>query len=197
MADRYKKRARAGSIPYGRAASAGYNVRHGGGSATRRRLKARFFVILGAVAVVVALVVALVLRAQATFPVEWGQADFSASYEMLIFRTEAVIEGKNYGKTDFIAEEGQRVAAGDEIAEVYSWEYNDTTMSQLLDLQETIIDYEVNTSRAGVIDAKLTDINSRIGTKVGEIEQSLLRRPQDALRLQRELEALLTSVPSI
>jgi hypothetical protein len=159
---------------------------------TRRRLKARFFIILGAVLAVTVMVVVIVMRAQATSPVEWGAADFRASYSMLIIRTEVVYEGKNYGKTDFIAEEGQRVAAGDEIAEVYSWQYNDGTISQLLDLQAKILDYEVGVSRAGVIDEKLTDINGRIAGKVDEIEASVAKgRPQDALSLQRELEALL------
>ena len=158
----------------------------------RRRPKARFFVILGAVLAVVVMVIVLVLRAQATSEVTRGKAEFSASYDMSIIRTEVVYEGKNYGKTDFIAEEGQRVSAGDAIAEVYSWEYNEDTLSQLLDLQETILNYEVNVSRVGVIDPQLTDINTRIGAKVAEIEQSVQQsRPQDSLKLQRELEVLL------
>ena len=158
----------------------------------RRKPKTRFFVILGAVLAVVVMVVVLVLHAQATSEVTRGRAAFSASYDMLIIRTEVVYEGKNYGKTDFIAQEGQRVAVNDPIAEVYNWEYNDDTVSQLLDLQETILNYEVNVSRAGVIDATLTDINDRISAKVAEIQQAVQGgRPQDSLGLQRELEALL------
>ena len=53
---------------------------------------------------------------------------------------------------------GSALTAGDKIAEVYSWQYNEDTGSQLLDLQEKILDYEVGTSRAGVIDPKLDDI---------------------------------------
>ena len=190
--DRKRTGSRPDARPYGNTASARNNVRYNTGG-MRRRLKARFFIILGAVLAVTVMVVTLVLRAQATSPVEWGTADFSASYDMLIIRTEVVYEGKNYGKTDFIAEEGQRVKAGEEIAEVYNWQYNDDTLSQLLDLQEKILNYEVTVSRAGVIDEKLTDINSRIADKVDEIALSVSQnRPQDALQLQRELEALLS-----
>ena len=187
MAVRQKSAPRYSSRPYDSKASARYDVR----ATTRRRPKARFFAILTAVLAVIVMVIALVVSAQATSPVEWGKAEFSASYDMLIIRTEVVYEGKNYGKTDFIAEEGQQVAAGDPIAEAYSWEYNDDTLSQLLDLQETILNYEINVSRAGVIDPQLVDINSRISAKVTEIEQSAQQSPQDSLKLQRELEVLL------
>lgn len=176
------------SRPYNIRASARYDVK----ATARRKPKARFFVILGAVLAVTAMVVGLMVRAKATSPVTWDKAAFSTSYDMLVIRTEVVYEGKNYGKTDFIAEEGQRVTAGDPIAEVYSWEYNDDTLSQLLDLQETILNYEVNVSRAGVIDDRLTEINGRIGAKVDEIQLAVVQgRPQDSLKLQRELQALL------
>jgi hypothetical protein len=174
--------------PYGSSTSVPYSAR----GMIRRKPKARFFVILGAILAVAMMVALLMLRANQTFPVETGKAEFSATYDMLIIRSELVYEAKNYGKTEFIAEEGQRVAAGDEIAEVYSWEYNDDTLSQLLDLQSTILDYEINVSRAGIIDEKLTDINNRISAKVAEIEGAVVgNRPQDSLSLQRELEALM------
>jgi hypothetical protein len=170
-------------------ASARYSTQ----AATRRRPKARFYLILGAVLAVVVMVVALVLHAQATSLVEMGQTSFSATYDMLIIRSEVVYEAKNYGKTVFIAEEGQHVSAGDPIAQVYSWEYNDDTYSQLLSLQQQILDYEVTVSRAGVIDPQLDDVNSRISAKVAEVEAAVKEdRPQDALTLQRELEALMT-----
>ena len=191
--DRQRTGTRPDLRPYDRGAPARYGGRYGTGPGTRRRLKTRFFVILGAMLAVTVMVVVLILRAQATSPVEWASAEFSEGYDMLIIRTEVVLEGKNYGKTDFIAEEGQYVTAGDEIAQAYSWQYNDDTASQLLDLQEKILEYEVGTSRAGVIDIKLDDINSRIAAKVDEIALSVSQdRPQDALQLQRELEALLS-----
>ncbi len=189
MADRQRTGVR--QSPY-RPYHTGSSSRSGMQVTTRRRPKARFFVILGAVLTVVLMVVVLLIRAQATTPVEQGQAVFDKQYDMLIIRTEAVYEGKNYGKTDFIAEEGQRIAAGDAIAEVYSWEYNDDTLSQLLSLQQTILDYEENVSRAGVIDPQLNDINSRINGKVAEIQGVVSAKDsQKALALQRELEALL------
>jgi len=178
---------RPASRPYDRMTSSQYSTK-----TTRRKPKTRFFVIVGAVLAVVIMMVTLVVRAQATSLVEWGQTSFSATYDMLVIRTEVVYEAKNYGKTVFIAREGQRVAAGDPIAQVYNWEYNDDTYSQLLSLQEQILNYEMNVSRAGVIDPQLEDINSRIRAKVKEIEAAVADdRPQDALTLQRELEALL------
>lgn len=174
--------------PYGTSTS----VRHSVPGITRRKPKTRFFVIVGAILAVAVMVVVLMMRANQTFPVERGRAEFSASYDMLIIRSELVYEAKNYGKTEFIAKEGQRVAAGDEIAQVYSWEYNDDTNSQLLDLQSKILDYSTNTIRKDVIDEKLGDINNRINGKVADIKSSIAqRRPQDALALQWELQALM------
>ncbi len=179
---------RPASRPYDRMASSKYSTK-----STRRKPQARFYLILGAVLAVVIMVVVLIARAQATSLVEQGQTSFSATYDMLIVRTEVVYEAKNYGKTVFIAKEGQRVAAGDPIAQVFSWEYNDDTYSQLLSLQEQILNYETTVSLAGVIDPQLDDINSRISAKVAEIEAAVKEdRPQDALTLQRDLEALLT-----
>ena len=108
--DRQRTGTRPDLRPYDRGAPARYGGRNAPGP--RRRLKARFFVILGAVLAVTVMMAVLVLRAQATSPVEWASAEFSESYDMLIIRTEVVLEGKNYGKTDFIAEEGQRVDGG-------------------------------------------------------------------------------------
>ena len=133
------------SRPYDRMASARYSTK----TTTRRRPKARFYLILGAVLTVVVMMVVLVVRAQATSAVEWGQTSFSGTYDMLIVRSEVVYEAKNYGKTVFVAEEGQRVFAGDEIAQVYNWQYNDDTYSQLLSLQQQILDYEVKRQPRG------------------------------------------------
>ncbi len=54
----------------------------------------------------------------------------------MIVRDEIVYEAKNYGKTKYIATEGQFVHVGDPIIEVYAWGYNDETLSKLLELQK-------------------------------------------------------------
>jgi hypothetical protein len=102
----------------------------------------RFYLILLAAVAVVAAGLILVLKDQPTVAVEWASTEFSAKYNMLVLRDEVVYEAKNYGKTDFIAVEGQHVDVGDPIVEVYEWGYNDETLSILLDLQKKILTYQ-------------------------------------------------------
>lgn len=158
----------------------------------RRKPKMKFYLILLAAAAAAALTLILVLRGQPTAAVEWASTEFSAKYNMLVVRDEVVYEAKNYGKTDFIAVEGQHVDEGDPIVEVYEWGYNDETLSILLDLQKTILDYQTNVLQAGIIDEQLNDLNGRIDAKVKEIQQAVSGgKLEKTLSLEREIASLL------
>ena len=158
----------------------------------RRKPKMKFYLILLAAAAAAAVTLFLVLHGQPTAAVEWASTEFSAKYDMLVLRNEVVYEAKNYGKTDFIAVEGQHVDEGDPIIEVYEWGYNDETLSILLDLQKEILDYQTNELQAGIIDDQLNDINSRIDAKATEIEQAVSGGELDkTLPLEREMAVLL------
>jgi hypothetical protein len=111
---------------------------------------------------------------------------------MLILRDEVVYEAKDYGKTDFIAVEGQHVDVGDPIVEVYELGYNDETLSILLDLQKKILEYQTQERLAGIIDEQLNDINSRIDLKAKEIQQTVTDgQLVNALPQEREMGSLL------
>ena len=158
----------------------------------RRKPRLRFYLILLAAVAVVAAVLILVLKDQPTVAVEWAKTEFSAKYNMLVLRDEVVYEAKNYGKTDFIAVEGQHVDVGDPIVEVYEWGYNDETLSILLDLQKKILTYQTEVRLAGIIDEQLNDINRRIDAKAQEIQQAVADgRLVNMLPLEREIGALL------
>jgi hypothetical protein len=159
--------------------------------AVRRKPKLRFFVILGIVVIGAAVAVILVIQSKQTVAVEEAIAKFTANFDVLVIRDEVVYEAKNYGKTEFIAVEGERVEIGDPIVEVYEWGYNDTTYSELLDLQKTILDYEADVIRAGIIDEQLIDINLRISNKALEIQQAVSGEAKDLLALERQMKELL------
>jgi len=158
----------------------------------RRKPKLKFYLILLSAVAVAAVALILVLRGQPTAAVEWASTDFSAKYDMLILRDEVVYEAKNYGKTDFIAVEGQHVDVGDPIVEVYEWGYNDETLSILLDLQKKILSYQTDVRQAGIIDEQLNDINSRIDAKAKEIQQTITDgKLVNTLPLERDMDSLL------
>ena len=160
--------------------------------AIRRRPKIKFFLIVAVTVVVIAVVLILLFRTEPTAAVEWASTEYEAQFDMLIVRDEVVYEAKNYGMTDFIAEEGDYVEVGDPIVEVYEWGYNEETLSKLLDLQQTILTYEVEVSRAGVLDEDLDDINSRIDAKATEIQQAVFDNQLATLvSLKRDMQSLL------
>ncbi len=160
--------------------------------AVRRKPRIKFFLILAVTFVLIAVLLIILLSSPPTAVVEGNSAEFDAAFDLMIVRDEVVYEAKNYGKTKYIAVEGQIVAVGDPIAEVYELGYNDEQLSKLLDLQKTILKYQTEVIRAGVIDATLDDINARIDAKASEIEQAIYNDvPSSQLTLERDMEALL------
>ncbi|MGI5849908.1 MAG: HlyD family efflux transporter periplasmic adaptor subunit [Christensenellales bacterium] len=160
--------------------------------AVKRKPRLKFFAILGGFVVVAAVLMIVLLRGQPTAAIEWASTDYTAYFDMLVVRSEVVYEAKNYGKTDFIAKEGAHVKTGDPILEVYELGYNDETLSELLDLKKTIMDYETGVSRAGVIDTQLNDINNRIDSKAKDIQQAVAGRRFACIPdLEDEMEVLL------
>jgi hypothetical protein len=162
------------------------------GANTRRKPNARFFTILATAAGLITVALVLILQGKPTVAVEQGSVDYNVSFDMLILRDEVVYTAKNYGKTDFIATEGAHVEPGDPIVKVYELGYNEETISELLDLQKTILNYETTVSRAGVIDTSLDEINLKIDSKAKEIQLGVSNgTPEKLLGLEREMETLL------
>lgn len=160
--------------------------------AVRRKPKTKFYLVLTGSIAVIGVILGLALSPQRLALVEWAGAEFDQSYDMLIVRDEVVYEAKNYGKTNFIAVEGQAVNVGDPILEVYKWGYNDETLSKLLDLQKKIMAYQTDVIRADVIDDTLNGLAGRIDAKAQEIRQAVFEsRPSVLLTLERGMESLL------
>jgi hypothetical protein len=80
--------------------------------AVRRRPRTKFYFVLGATAVVIAVILVLLLGSPHTVAVEWSSAEFDNSYDMLIVRDEVVYEAKNYGKTNYIASHRRGIRMG-------------------------------------------------------------------------------------
>ncbi|MFA5675731.1 MAG: HlyD family efflux transporter periplasmic adaptor subunit [Christensenellales bacterium] len=161
--------------------------------AVRRRPRFKFFIIMFVVISVFGAILAMLLRSRPTVAVEWASAEFDARFEMLIVRDEVVYLSKNYGKTKFIAEEAQSVVAGDAIAEVYEWGYNDDSLSKLVELQKSILKHQIEERRKGIIDEKLNEINGRIDSNARDIQQAVHKQNNFVmLGLERQMEALLS-----
>jgi len=159
---------------------------------SRRRPRFKFFVILFASLGVLIAVLVLLLQVRPTTTVEWAEARFDETFNGLIVRDEIVYEAKNYGKTKYIATEGQFVHVGDPIIEVYAWGYNDETLSKLLELQKSILKHQTEVRRAGIIDEKLIEINAMVDDTALKIQQAVVEERHSAvLGLERDMEGLL------
>ena len=152
----------------------------------------RVYMIVGSALTAAAVLLILIFQGAPTFRVEQGSKEFTAGFEMLILRDETVYTAKNYGKADFIATEGSHVEKGEPVVKIYELGYNENTVSELLEHRKTILDYEINVSRAGVIDPKLEEIESRISAKAVEIETAVTNADSKSLlALERQMRALL------
>lgn len=158
----------------------------------RRRPSIKFFIIAAGFLTAVVVLLILIFSPMPTAAVEQASTGFDKSYDMLILRDEVAYQAMNYGKTEFIAREGAHVEVGDPIVKVYEPGYNEGTLGELLDLRKTVLDYEINTSRAGVKDPSLDEINSRVDAKVKEIQQTIESSNRGALlQMDLDLESLL------
>jgi len=148
--------------------------------------------IAGSALAAAAVLLILLLQGAPTFRVEQGSKEYTAGFEMLILRDETVYTAKNCGKADFIAQEGSHVEKGEPVVKIYELGYNENTVSELLEHRKTILDYEINVSRAGVIDPKLGEIESRISSKALEIQTAVTNADSKSLlSLERQMRALL------
>lgn len=154
--------------------------------------KRTIIIAASSVAALALIVTLFVLVRTETATVQTGQISFSYTGTGIIVRTEKLYRSENYGKTVFIAEEGQRVKAGDEIADVYSWDYNEKRVESLKALQDNIMDYQENHILKDVLSKGLQSQNQLIEQKTEEIKQVVAgEKKGDLLRLERELRNLL------
>jgi len=142
--------------------------------------------------VCVAAVVLLLVLSEHTVEVGKGSMTFTSADKGILIRKETLYKSENYGKVDFIAEEGQVVTEGTPIATVYSWNYNDDDYQALKVLEDTIMDYQQDNILKDVVLSDLSQLSQTIEEKTAFI-RSVVRGEEegDLLRLGRELQALM------
>ena len=158
---------------------------------TTRRPSAKFFIFIGGIAVAVFLAVFFIFQVR-TVQIETGKIDFDTSQATVIVRDEQVYNAENYGKATFLASEGERVSEGTEIAEVYKWGYNDKIMSELLETQTKIEQYQENNLLHDVIDQDLAAINQSITEKTEQISDIISGSAEgDLIEEEKALKQLM------
>lgn len=150
----------------------------------------KFAAIIAAAAA--AVVVIVLLLHTGTVYTKQGSIDYETQQQAVVVRDEQVISAENYGTAEFVASEGERVAQGALVAEVYKLGYNEKVMSELVDVKTKIMQYQENNVLADVIDADLDAINSDITKKGEEISQIINgQSDKNLVTAEKELNQLL------
>lgn len=128
----------------------------------KRRIKTRFYVVLAAIVAAVAGVVILITSSGGGNELEYGTLSFQSDIHTALVRDEKVVNAEGYSKLNFFANEGQRVNTGEKIVEVYAWGFSESSLQDLLTLQQKIKDYQVEMLKDVVGNQELNDLNTAV-----------------------------------
>lgn len=146
----------------------------------------------GAAAVAIVCTALFLILGSQTTEAKKGELSFSESGQGIIIRSETLYKSENYGKVEFLAEEGQAVTEGTPIAAVYSWNYSDKDYADLKALQDKIMDYQQGNILKDVVNKDLENLNKVIEEKSEAIRAVTRGEAEgDLLQMERELETLM------
>lgn len=166
-------------------------------TARRRMASARpdytkLYILIAAIAVVAVGVFLFILLYAPKATATQGTMPFSYEGKGLVIRKEKLYKAENYGKTSFIAQEGEVVTSGTAIADVYSWDYNASDVAQLNVIQDTIMDYQQKYLVDETLQKELSSKNEQINAKAKEISDVVAGNATgDLIKLEKELKQLM------
>ena len=156
-----------------------------------RRPNKKFYLFLAVCAAAVFGVVFLINYTR-TVETVWGKISFETQQACVLVRDEQVISAENYGKVSFIATEGEYVTADAQVAQIYKKGYNDKVLSDLLEVQTKIGQYQENNILGDVLDQDLLAINTSIEQKAEEIAAAVNGKTDvNLIGLEKDLNRLM------
>ncbi|MEA4854474.1 MAG: HlyD family efflux transporter periplasmic adaptor subunit [Christensenella sp.] len=154
-----------------------------------RRANPKFYIFIAIVLVAVIAVVFFV-NSTNTEPVEQGEILFEKALPVIVVRDEQVVSAQNYGDPKYLVQEGQRVEAETPVIKVYKWGYKDKVMTELLDIQTKIEEYQEN---ALLGNEQLVAFNTQIAQKSLEIRNIINGQAEgNVVTAENELKSLMT-----
>lgn len=161
-------------------------------SKKKYRIRPRFYIL---VTLLLALLVwGGVAIAQMLSPakVEWGRLETDQEVTAILLRDEQVVLSEEYARMDCLVAEGEQVQTGTELAILYTSGYSEKDIQNLVDVQESIKDYqEINILKA-FVDKDLENLNTEIDDKMQQITDLVNRGENRGLLVQeRELAQLM------
>lgn len=154
------------------------------------QIKKRFIVF--ALAVILALVIIVSLCADAILKtrVYWGVIDENSFSHGVIIRDEKVYPFGDYGRLDYMLQDGVNVVSGDLMAEMYSVGYIQSKLDDLNSQRRNIAKYQKNIMKS-IMDADLTQLELEISSEKELLkEKALAGENAEAARINRHLQEL-------
>lgn len=156
----------------------------------RVRLRGRFFLILFGMMGFVALAIVLITGGGGTAEARYGDVTGAIDATAAIIRDESTVSTDRYEKIIFSVVEGQSVANGAQIAQVFRLGYQDESTVTLLRLQREIYEYQKSIIGAEAA-AGLGEIENRIATVEAQIRDAARGDSDtDMLELEQSLKSL-------
>lgn len=152
------------------------------------RVQPRFYIFL--IVIVLAVGAAVWIYSTPDHPVYVveGVLEGSNTTQSVIVRNETLIEADEYGKIDYLVPEGEAVARGESIANIYKVGYSERIVAELSDLGQRIHDAQ-QAAVKDLPDDPIHSINAGIVQKLDEIAGSVRSGDNsNLLMLEHELK---------
>lgn len=158
----------------------------------KRKPTIKFYIIVAVVLGLIVLGVSLIFRGPDKTVMETGTIIFQQDLDIIIIRDEEVTYAEKYGKAAFSVREGARVTQGSDIAEVYTWGFNEDLLKQLITVQQKIKDYQENTLLNNIPNRDINVMNAQIKKVMEDISSVLCGESNaDLVTLEQELSRLM------
>jgi len=124
--------------------------------------------------------------------IQWGELSSVEKYSGVVVRDEQIVEAENYGKVVYLVPEGERVAKGAKIAELYRLGFDEKALTELITIQQNIKSYQQNNILKDVIDKDLESLDQQIAEKTEKITNIVTGKEDGNLqKLESQLKELM------
>ncbi len=157
----------------------------------RRRVTKRFYILMAGFIAVCTLAAFLIFGIDRYGKVTMDGMSLEQPVNAVIVRDETVYYVTNYSEASFFVTEGESITQGTTVAQVYKWGFDNKLLTDLISVQEKILDAQENDIWADVVNSDLNEINSQISNKIQEIAAVVQgTSAADIVSLERKLKEL-------
>ena len=159
----------------------------------RVRVRGRFYILLLLLIAILGVLIYFLVGGGREGELAMSTMRLSRTAKTVLVRDEASVTIERYDKILFDVVEGAHVQTGDQIAQVFKWGYQEETMQTLLDVEKSILDYQLTLVK-GIVNPELDALNLQIQQKQNAIRSTVRgESDSDMLTLEQELKMLLNT----